>query len=62
MSKYIVSIIKWWVENTDVANGNYGNWGEDEVIEATMNFLTKEIGILNLLSMVLGKILKILSH
>ena len=62
MSKYIVSIIKWWVENADVANGSYGNWGEGEGIEATMNFLTKEIGILNLLSMVLGKILKILSH
>ena len=51
MSKYIVSIIKWWVENDDVANGSYGNWGEGEGIEATMNFLTKEIGILNLLSM-----------
>ena len=62
MSKYIVSIIKWWAKNTDLANGSYVNWGEDEGVEATMNFLTKEIGILNLLSMVLGKILKILSH
>ena len=54
MSKYIESIIKWWVENTDVANGSYGNWGEDEGIEATMNFLMMENGTLNLLSMVFG--------